>query len=58
MQELTRSVRAQVVSSLIAASPDLLNWLNGVAAAPKPGGQSSAGYLWMFVRRLSPSFCS
>ncbi|TNY23744.1 UAA transporter family-domain-containing protein [Rhodotorula diobovata] len=37
-----------VVSSLIAASPDLLNWLNGVAPAPKAGGQSSAGYLWMF----------
>ncbi|GAA5847282.1 hypothetical protein JCM9279_000220 [Rhodotorula babjevae] len=37
-----------VVSSLIAASPDVLRWMNGVAAAPSVGAQSSAGYLWMF----------
>ncbi|GEM12250.1 GDP-mannose transporter [Rhodotorula toruloides] len=38
-----------VLSSMMAASPDILNWLNGVQAAPKPGGQSSAGYAWMMV---------
>ncbi|BGP44282.1 GDP-mannose transporter into the lumen of the Golgi [Rhodotorula kratochvilovae] len=37
-----------VVSSLIAASPDLLNWVNGVEMPAKTGGQSNAGYLWMF----------
>ncbi|KPV73332.1 uncharacterized protein RHOBADRAFT_29059 [Rhodotorula graminis WP1] len=37
-----------VVSSLIAASPDVLRWMNGVGAAPSVGAQSSAGYLWMF----------
>ncbi|GAA5826082.1 hypothetical protein JCM3770_000980 [Rhodotorula araucariae] len=37
-----------VVSSLIAASPDLLNWVNGVESVAKTGSQSNAGYLWMF----------
>lgn len=46
--DLPRAV--QVLSSIMAASPDILNWLNGVEAAPKPGGQSSAGYAWMMVR--------
>ncbi|GAA6024990.1 hypothetical protein JCM10207_002104, partial [Rhodosporidiobolus poonsookiae] len=37
-----------VVSSLMAASPDLIAWFNG-DVAPKSGGQSSAGYLWMMI---------
>ncbi|GAA5845698.1 hypothetical protein JCM11251_003931 [Rhodosporidiobolus azoricus] len=38
-----------VVSSLIAASPDLIAWVNGVALPEKAGGQSSQGYLWMMI---------
>lgn len=37
----------------MAASTDLLNWLNGIEAPAKPGGQSSVGYAWMMVLRAT-----
>ncbi|GAA5886658.1 hypothetical protein JCM16303_001401 [Sporobolomyces ruberrimus] len=40
-----------VVSSLIAASPDIINFLNGVST-PKVAGQSNVGYAWMMVNCL------
>ncbi|GAA6026316.1 hypothetical protein JCM11491_003427 [Sporobolomyces phaffii] len=40
-----------VVSSLMAASPDIINFLNGVSA-PKVAGQSNVGYAWMMVNCL------
>lgn len=46
----------QVVSSFIAASGDLLAWLNGIENTSKNPGQSSAGYVWMMVRLTFPSF--
>ncbi|GAA5860375.1 hypothetical protein JCM8547_003482 [Rhodosporidiobolus lusitaniae] len=42
------SFALMVVSSLMAASPDLLAWINGVEIAKVPG-QSSAGYVWMMI---------
>ncbi|GJN91966.1 hypothetical protein Rhopal_004994-T1 [Rhodotorula paludigena] len=38
-----------VVSSLIAASPDLASWWSGAIVEASESGQSPAGYLWMFV---------
>ncbi|GAA5980790.1 hypothetical protein JCM10908_003869 [Rhodotorula pacifica] len=43
------SFALMVLSSIMAASTDLLNWLNGIEAPAKPGGQSSVGYAWMMV---------
>ncbi|GAA6044259.1 hypothetical protein JCM8097_002099 [Rhodosporidiobolus ruineniae] len=37
-----------IVSSLMAASPDLIAWINGTTVA-KASGTSSAGYLWMMI---------
>ncbi|CEQ38634.1 SPOSA6832_00082, partial [Sporobolomyces salmonicolor] len=41
------SFALMVLSSLMAASPDLLNWLNGVESTTKGPGQSNVGYAWM-----------
>ncbi|GAA5974424.1 hypothetical protein JCM11641_005276 [Rhodosporidiobolus odoratus] len=38
-----------VVSSLVAASPDLYAWSQGIEVAAKSQGQSSQGYLWMMI---------
>ncbi|KAG0664052.1 GDP-mannose transporter into the lumen of the Golgi [Rhodotorula mucilaginosa] len=51
------SFSLMVLSSLMAASTDLLNWLNGIEAPVKPGGQSSVGYAWMMVLRATVVNC-
>ncbi|BGP12187.1 GDP-mannose transporter into the lumen of the Golgi [Rhodosporidiobolus nylandii] len=43
------SFALMVVSSLIAASPDVIAWMNGVEVATKSAGQSSQGYVWMMI---------
>ncbi|GAA5964609.1 hypothetical protein JCM21900_002658 [Sporobolomyces salmonicolor] len=46
------SFALMVLSSLMAASPDLLNWLNGVESTTKGPGQSNVGYAWMMINCL------
>ncbi|GAA5880168.1 hypothetical protein JCM1840_007638 [Sporobolomyces johnsonii] len=46
------SFALMVLSSLMAASPDLLNWLNGVESTSKSAGQSNVGYAWMMINCL------
>ncbi|KDE03797.1 hypothetical protein MVLG_05738 [Microbotryum lychnidis-dioicae p1A1 Lamole] len=43
------SFALMVVSSLVAASSDIANFLSGTPIVTKAGGASSAGYLWMFA---------
>jgi hypothetical protein len=41
----------------MAASPDIINFLNGVETE-KVAGQSNVGYAWMMVQRFSPALFS
>jgi hypothetical protein len=41
----------------MAASPDIINFLNGVETE-KVAGQSNVGYAWMMVQHFSPALVS
>lgn len=40
-----------VISSLVAASGDVMRAISGEVAVGKSTGGSAAGYMWMFVSR-------